>query len=237
MKRTLLIFLTCLLCVSVQAGNDYLDSFTDYDTAVRQALGLDPAGTVYIDTASVHQFTRDGVILLTPVLKAVQTQKTVITVRGINVYTLDTLQVGITSVVWSKGDSVKGLVPVPQTEWYKQTHTSCIGQEDPFLKRPSFFDFDDNKLFIFPSPVVAGDTIRINGYLKVPATDTLGTLRISDVKQRYRPVILSYVVWQAAKAVQSPSTQSAFMQFNMALSVYGWRMNETGTLVPLSSGK
>lgn len=95
--------------------------------------------------------------------------------------------------------------------------------DTPYDRRPDYYDYTDSLLFLYPVPIIAGDTIRILAWTKVPApsSDSLVSIPIE-----YRDAVLKYATYMTAKSRQHPLTELVYKRdYDEAIailrSIYG----------------
>lgn len=192
-----------MLCATVQA--DQLDKFRDYRYAIKQALGLDTASTMYSDT-TIHQNIRLAVLNVTPITQYRQKEFTFLTTYKQNRYALDTLIAGIIALEWKKLDSVKSLVFAPKASWYQLPIKQTKDEQEAYIRRPSYYDYTDSLLFLYPVPILVGDTMRILAWTK-PVATAADSLSLTVIPIEYRDAVLKYATYMTAKSRQHPLTE------------------------------
>jgi len=202
MKRLILIAVLLVFAASVSAA-DFMDSFAEYQTQIRLNLGVTATNTSYAADTTLNRVIRLSAIHINNLLKTYKTINEFVTVYHDGSYDLDSV-IGVIYVEWSKNDSVKALVYAPKGQWYQLEVQEIASQKD-YKKRPSYYDFVDGTLYLFPAPVIAGDTIRVTGWEKIGNISAAASL--TDIKQRYRTAVLAYATYRMALSRTHPSTQ------------------------------
>lgn len=212
MKKLLLILL--LLAPSAM-GADYLATFKQYRFAVRQAFNVDTtvtSGVVFRDT-TLNDIIRKNVIHYVNATKCYPHTQVISTAYKDGDYNLDSLLLGISAVYWSEDDSLKSLVYTPKSTWYSLDVTPT-DKNRKYAHRSSYYDYDDDEIELYPVPTKHGtaDSILVEGWRRVSniaAHDSLYT-----IDQRYRPLILTAVCYDVARAQSSPVAQLWLMELN-----------------------
>lgn len=200
MKRiTIIVFL--LLAHSAFAS-EWLSSFSQMRSLVRSALNT--SGTTYVSDSTLNEFIREAIVTINPQLRGEREVKSFTTSHSQNTYALDTLTIDIISVEWSYNDTIKSLVYVPRSQWGEQTHKETKDKSG-YEKRPSFYDFTDSLIFLYPTPTKTGDTIKVLGVQRLTGMDTLTSLLA--MPEAYRVAILKHVIWRLSSSKQHPLTE------------------------------
>ena len=229
MKRIFVVALLSLVSPAMAA--DVLETWEDYSVAARRSLGYDTVSTGLLTDANARAFIRVAVVQIVPIAQSRKEITSVVTTYKNYTYALDTSLTEILSVWWSKNDTVKTLRFMPVSRWHLQEHKKTGGGNDPLLKRPSFYDFTDSLLLVYPAPsAVFGDTIRIMGTHRIRAVLTDSTL--DEIPQIYRPAVLNYVTWSAANARQDHRSSSFFDLLGWSLAHLGRSIKPGGQVAP-----
>ena len=203
MKKSLLCICSLLLiATSIQAA-DYLEDYSSIRKGVRRLLGADSVTNTYCTDVELNTFIRQAVVDIPNVAQAIKGLDTVITTRFKSTYALDSTTLGIRDVAWIKDGYYKTMVRVPKAQFYNQPHkdTRFIGPDDAnyeYLTRPSYYDFDDDYLYLSPPPKNSGDTIEIAIWKKMASVASDTTL--SEIDQRYRTSLLYHTAFLAANS-------------------------------------
>lgn len=231
MKRIVLIVSTVVLFLSTAQSADLLDKYRDYRYAIKQALGIDTASTMYADT-TLNQFIRLSQLHVSPLIRFRQKEFSVITTYKQNRYTLDTMITGIEVVEWKKIDSVKSLIYAPKNSWYQLPVKQSKDEPEAYARRPSYYDYTDSLIFLYPVPIEVGDTIRILAWVKLPnvASDSLALIAIPI---EYRDAVLKYATYKTAQSRQHPLTEVVYKRdadeaIGILTRVYGRQIAPTG---------
>ena len=230
MVRSLVVFL--LLAGSVGAA-DFLEDFEAYRNLVRAKLNIDVSATAPLTDTIINDFVREAVITTMPLMRGDKIKVIDTTILRQNVYTLDSTILYIRSVLWNKYDSVKALLYKPQELWYNEVKdgtdpNTTVGKTNGYDKRPSFYDYDDDNLYVFPTPSIAGDTLEIYAYRKVPSISAIDSLAV--IPQAYRIPVVLYATYLSAFAIGNPNTLAFLAQYEKALTNLNATMNSRRVL-------
>lgn len=229
MKRLLLIMAMLVLCGSVRAATVtgiYLDSLRNYRVQVLIYLNIDTTNTTYVTTGALDHLIREAIVTNMVLMRCDKTiDSTTVTKFRQNTYALDSLMLGVSSVEWSKNDSVKALMYVPRSHWYEMEDRSTVGQKN-FAERPSYYDYDDDRVYLFPTPTVVGDTIMITGWQGIGTIDTISAF--SSIPQKYRAPIARCAAWLVVKAKQHPLTETYKKDYMELLATINAALNSRG---------
>lgn len=202
MKKLLIAIL--LLAASVGA-TDFCDSYGSYRNQVKRRLNV-PIGTttgIFADTV-MNQIIREGLVYTTGLRKSAKIVKKVVTTKDIVSYKIDSLIIDVSSVYWSKNDSIKPLQYMPIALW----PTVLEGEKDSLTgydARPDFYNCSDTALFLAPVTSVTGDTIVVEGYRKIPSISAVDSVAV--LPQKYRVIVIAYAVRAMAQALQHPMVE------------------------------
>ena len=203
-KKLVIIF---FLFTVVSHSANYLDSFSSYRSQVKTALNVSTSDVTYLADTTLNQLIREGVNEIIPMVQAKKQTFSDTTLARKGAIALDSLAVGVRYVYWSKNDSVKTLLYVPKEQWY-QLEVKILNvndKENPYNNRPSYYDYDESYIYLYPVPYITGDTIKYDAFSKIKNISAVTAL--SDIPVQYRNVILKYVIFKAAESKQHPLTQ------------------------------
>jgi len=200
------IYLISLMLLIIPMANsaDFCNNFEGYEWQIKRMLHYDTASTAISDT-TIHQNIRQAVIKVSPMIKALKLSYSDLTEYRVGTYTLDTAITGIIDVYWSKNDSIKTLTYLPKSLWHTTVSTldRDLSDKKDYAKRPFHYDFTDNILFLYPIPILSGDTIKITATRKLPSIVAVDSLSI--IPQKYRVAILEYATYLTARSIQLPT--------------------------------
>ena len=217
-------FITFMLMFGVTHSADFCGSFSEYRTQMRRKLDIKQSNTAYADDSTLNQFIRESVVHVVPLINGYTTTAVVTTSYGDNSYAIDTSLVDIESVEWSYNDSIKSMIYVPKAQWY-QMENKETGTKDGYEKRPSYYDFTDSYLYLYPVPTKSGDSIIITGTGKIKSL--AGSDSLSNIPQKYRDVVLNYAVYQLSRAKQHPAWESFYRDYAESVSMFRGAKVET----------
>ena len=211
MRRLLVLLIFLLFCTTIQ-GADVLEVFEQYRHGIKQSLGLDIASSAIADT-TLNEYVRRAVFQIIPLLQPRMIEDTIgPTTANDNVYSLDTLTIGISSVQWRTRDSIKSLIYAPREVWYQlNVDPNLANEENPYNKRPSYYDYADSQIFLYPIPTIANDTFYVMSWYKVQAIVALDSL--IKIPVQYRVAILSYATYLAARSKTHPQTELFWKEY------------------------
>ena len=213
--KKLAVFMVLFLAATVNAA-DWCATFSGYATEARSRLGVLSSNTTYVSDTIINQMIREAVIEHVNLLRAVKKIYTDTTVYNRFTYSLDSGLSGIISVRFISEDSLKSLTYMPRETWY-QLNISPTDEAGGYASLPSYYDYSETKLFIYPRPSTHGDTIEIDGWRKIPSIAASDSLSV--IPQKYRPAILSYVVYRVALSKQHPFVQLFFSEYQKSLAI------------------
>ena len=229
-----ILFLLILLCSSVQSS-DYLDSLRNMQVAIRSALHFDTLATGGLTDEETQRWIQEAVVTTMPLMRGIKGVDSFVTAGNQIAYSLDSTILGITSVRWSKNDTLKLLQYVPMEQWFevlKVVKTSdeigkTLGKLKPADKRPSFYDYIDNEIYLYPVPTFpTGDTIKIVSWKKM--TNILSDSSFTTIPTEYRVVILKYALWRAASSLEVPLAQLYYQDYIKFVSDINTSLNRKG---------
>ena len=223
--KKLIILLVSVLGFNVYAA-DYLGTITDYRYAVRRDLNVDSASTAYLSDTALNQIIRGAIVTIMPVIQGDKSEDTILTTRNTMRYALDSTCLSVTDVEWRKTDSGKGLNFVKRGQWYEQKHRTTSNTFDPYKRRPSFWDSDDDYLYVSPTPSINNDTLLIQYIRKVPSIATASSL--SMIPQAYRPAVLAWASYVAARTKQRADKDIFLRDFIMVAKNVNNALNQRG---------
>ncbi len=233
MNRFILILIIVLFAVSVQGADLFLDTFPDYRGAIKSALGLDVGSSAYTDS-TLNDFVRQSVYHITPSIQLRQKEFSFPTTYKNNRYALDTAIMEIIAVEWFAKDSLKSIIYAPKTSWYQLPVKQSKEEPEAYSRRPSYYDFTDSLIFLYPVPIVVGDSIRILASTKLPNFNSIDT--VDAIPIEYRLAVLKYATYLAARSRSHHFTQLFFQEYQETIAnirrAYGRPVENTATSTP-----
>lgn len=217
MKKILLIIIVMIFAANVRSA-DYLETFVDYRWSMRRALGIDTTSQRVLDDTTANQFIRESVNRVLPTLRPRLIEDTVVISQYDNTYSLDTLTIGISSVEWRRRDSVKSFIYAPRSVWYQlDINPNIIDEENPYDQRPSYYDYTDSLIFLYPVPAIASDTVYVLSWYKVPAIISADNL--INIPVQFRTAVLRYAIYLVAQSRRHPLTELYLKDYETMIAV------------------
>lgn len=210
-KQSHWLIIALVLALSAGVRADILDSLSHYRTAIRMRMGFATTSTAMSDTM-LNTMIRLAVVRVNDEIKGYRVERTITLSGGVSTYNLDSTITPL-SVDIRRSDSSKSLAYVPRPQWSEQAHQQTIGQKDWTLKRPSYFDYIDGKLFIGPPPWIT-DTVKIVGLQQVRNLQSVVTL--TQIPERYRELIYLRALTLVASSRQHPYTGLFLTEYEAA---------------------
>jgi hypothetical protein len=185
-------------------------------------LGVTTSSSGYLNDTTGALAYNEAVTAILPINQGVKRITKIVLTYQQDTYPLDTTLIGIIGVRWSKADSAKSLRYVPVNMWAEQEHNTTIGKSG-LLKRPSFYDYTDSLLVVFPPPTLTtGDTLEVWGWHRLAHVDSNSVT--TQIPEKYRVAVLYHMVWNIAKARQDPRLQLFKDELDWALANIGLKM-------------
>lgn len=210
MKKFLIVL---LLLPFVVSAADWCANFGSYRNAIKQKMGVRRAyrSGNFSDTL-LNDYIREGVIHVVDAGKIIKRTYTDTTTFKIDHITLDTGCLGVEKVWLSEGDSTKDLVYMSRDKWY-QLGLGPLGSKRGLEQRPSYYDWEPGSrtIWFHPTPVKMGDTIKYDGWRKVPSIAASDSLSL--IPQNYRSAVLAYVTFLVARASNDPRTNDFKLEY------------------------
>lgn len=205
---TLLVF--SLFALPVASADLFLSNFLKYRHTIRTSLGLDTSSAAFSDT-TLNDFVRQATYHITPTTQFRQRQFSFATTYKQNTYVLDTAIMQIIAVEWFNVDSIKSIIYAPKTSWYQLPVKQSKNETKRYARLPSYYDFTDSLIFLYPVPIIVGDSIRILASTKLPDFNSKDTLTMVPIE--YRDAILKYATYLAARSRSHPLTQLFYQEY------------------------
>ena len=215
--RILLILLVFSLFALPVASADVLEVFEQYRHGIKQSLGLDITSSAIADT-TLNEYVRRAVLQIIPLLKPRLIEDLIITAANENIYSLDTLTLGISSVQWRRKDSAKSLIYAPREVWYQlSVKPNLASEENLYNQRPSYYDYADSQIFLYPIPTIANDSFYIMSWYKLPTAFEDDSL--FQIPVQYRTAILGYATYLAGRSRQHPLTEIFYRDYQEIVAI------------------
>ena len=230
MKHWLLFLLfLMLLAPSVSAGS-WLDTRTDYYTAARVKMGFKTTSTGALTDTAASLLWNEAVAMILPVNRGIKRLTTIVTSYRESTYALDSTLIDIEAVWFDSVGIIKPMKYLPVRFWRDQPHINADGTPNPFLARPSFFDYTDSVLIIYPTPgQTTKDTMTVMGWHRLADVDTVTVSGV--IPEMYRLAILYHMVWNHAKARGDNRVGAFKEELSLALNQIGLKLTRGGQVV------
>jgi len=229
--RKLFPLLIVLMLVSTVRSADLLENFTDYRHLMRMNLGVDTTDVEYLPDTNANQFIRVAAVTIVPITQSNKAIFIDTTAYKKSAYDLDSAILGIIAVQWVKQDTIKTFNYLPMEQWNLpfNEQLSDGSEEFPKSRRPLVYEYIEGKLFLNPTPIMGGDTLRIIAWRKV--LDIAVEDSLSTIPQQYRVPVLQYATWLAARSKQHPLTAMFKESYIEAIAIVGQSLNKRGASV------
>lgn len=198
MMKKYILFIILILCSAVNA--DLLSTFGEYRNQIRTNLNLATTNTTFMTDSVMNEKIRESVMEVLDNVHGLKREYDFVTTKNVKRYSLDTLVWGVETLRWSKNDSAKSLLHIPQEEWHQLEHKTTK-QGVGFLRISSYFDFTDDYLFLSPTPTSV-DTFKYTAWIKVPDISAYDSLNI--INPKVRKLIVLHATDRIAKAKNYP---------------------------------
>lgn len=212
---------------------DYADSFSEYRIQIKNNLNVKITNTTWISDSTLNDFIRASIIKVSPIVRSNKTQFKFTTRNLIGSYSLDTTVVGVIDVAWSSNNYLKVMMYAPKSIWYTFENKSTIDGKDVYAKRPSYYDYIDGTLFLYPVPTTTGDTVVIDAYTKI--TSLSASDNLDDIPQVYRTAIVDYATYLAARSKQHPDRAMYYQNYLESVQLINQSVNRRGLSVEKSN--
>lgn len=206
MKKYIYTLVFLLLAVSPRA--EILDSLRHYSVEMRYSLGYTSSSSNSLTDTVAHTLVREAVNRMTALLRPIKRVETFTTSYRQSSYGLPDSALGVISVYWRKGDSIKTLQYLPIEEWSRTVATKTDENKDGQGSRPSYYDYIEDSVFVYPAPTNWGglvDTFRVVTWGRINNLSSASDL--SEIPVQYRPAVLDYATMKAAARRQHPFTE------------------------------
>ena len=230
MKRLTLVILILGIPGVVSAGS-WLDTRAKYYTAMRMKLGYVATASGLAPTAHCSLLWSEAASIILPINKGIKKLTEVVTSYRQATYTLDSTIIDIEAVFYDSSGMLKPLEYLPIKLWGKVPHLETGGTPNPELARPSFYDYTDSVLLIYPTQTghTWKDTLTIVAWHRLDGVDTVTVSR--DIPEQYRAAILYHMVWNHAKARKDSRAEEFRAELALALSQIGLKLLAGGQVV------
>lgn len=222
MKKLLIVLMLLPFTVS---GADWCATFGAYRNTIKQKMGLKRGycSGDFADTL-LNDYIREGVIHVVDVGRLIKKTYSDTTTFHIDNITLDTGCLGVEKVwlSWSAHDSTKDLTYMPRDKWYQLNLGPLIGKRGN-EHRPSYYEWSplSRTIWLHPAPAKMGDTIKYDGWRKVPSIAATDSLAI--IPQNCRGAVLAYVTYLVARATSDPRANDFKLEYIGAAATLGFK--------------
>ncbi len=208
-KRILLsVVVLVVICLPTVYADDFLDSLREQCALVRQNLNIATNGSQLEDSV-VAKYIREGYCILAPAVKGRQVRDTIVTVQYQEDYVVATGVTGIDSTLieilkvrMSNKDTIKTIKHAAQEVWdtlFPEGYT--LKGRTGMTAHPSYYDWVQGRITLYPVPYIAGDTIIIDGVARVHTIMTDSTF-VAQFPVIYRPLVTTYATVRQAEAIE-----------------------------------
>jgi len=223
MKRFVLLAGLLLFAAPVFSA-DFLSDLGAYRDQIKRKLNLATTNTTILADTTLNDFVREAVVTTMPLIKGYKIADTIETVKKQFTYALDSI-LYIDAIVWREGYKIKSLMYLPREQWYEKYKKLTTGTDDEYLKRPSYYDYDDDYFYVYPTPSTAGDTLLVYGPARISA---ISVAAVSGIPQQYRPAVLLYATWLAAQAISNPLMGTFKAEYEAVVGGINTTLNRRG---------
>jgi len=228
MKKIMFLFIM-LFATSVWSA-DYADSFSEYRIQVKNALGVATTNSTWVSDTTLNDMIRQAVVAVGPIVRPKKETFSFVTTYQQGAYSLDTTVLGLITVYFEENDKIRTFLYTPKEKWY-QLFPNDTSKD--YSIGPSYYDYIDDKLFLYPTPPVNGDTIKYEAYTKINSISALDSLSL--VPQQYRTAVLDYVCYRVATLKQHPLTEVYYRNYQESISIINATLNRRGVPVEKST--
>jgi hypothetical protein len=209
-------------------GADFLLNFSDYRNHIKYKVGVGASNTTWETDTVLNELIREAIVTVNPIMRGYKTTLRKVSQFDSADYSLDSL-IGISSVMWKKNDTARSIPYLAREKWATITPQNTYGANDPYLERPTVYDYTDNLISFFPVPT-SEDTILINGWQKIPNITIIS--QVSQIPQKYRVAILKYATWLVARAKQHPQAVTFLNEYHESIAFLMAGLNRTNAETP-----
>ena len=216
-KKYLLIAIIILLAsTNCFSGDPYLSGFDEIKQHVLMNMGWDISNSTLVGDSAFNMFIRMAVCEVSDYLRGDESSEIITSVADQNTYTLDSTIIGIWAVNMNWGDSTKALIHYPMDKWEELVSNKTLEGKSGYQARPTYYDYDQDNIYLYPTPVVNSDSIMVRHWKEVSGLGSLDS--IPNVDMIYRTTIVRHVVWNIALARTDDRTASYEKAYNDALN-------------------
>ena len=228
MKKILFILL--LLISGNVLSDDYANSFSEYRIQVKNAFGVRTDNSTWVSDTTMNDMIRQAVIAVGPIVRNKKETFSFLTVINQGAYDLDSTVLGLITVYYEKNDIIRTFSYAPKGHWREIFPKD---EKKDYILEPSYYDYIDDKLFLYPTPPVNGDTIKYEAFTKVNSISALDSLSL--IPQQYRTAVLDYVCYRVAVLRQHPLTDVYYRNYKESIAIINATLNRRGVPVETST--
>lgn len=201
MRYKILGLILVLFLVGADARSaDYMDSLGKVESLVKQNLGMQ-SNTSGLADSLVALYVREGLVVLAPAVATRPFRDTITTTQYLMDYSLDSQMIEITKAFWKKKDTLVPVRYLPSDSFdYKFGASYTLAGKTGILAHPSYFDWVQGRMTLYPVPYITGDTIIIDGLAKIKNV-MLDTGLMTQIAVSYRPLIAAYATMRCASSL------------------------------------
>jgi len=189
-------------------ADDLFNSFSSVRAFIRSELSYEGSSSGPKSDTLLNTYIRTAIVVVNYTIDAKTTRQVKALARSTQEYGLDsTVNILSAQIKITGTDSIKTLVYAPRELWSEQKHVSTEpGKNKGLLAVPSFFDYTDSSIALFPTPSKTGapDSLILLVVQRQPDIDTLSSLTLFP--RKYRVAIVMYATYMVARAIQHPYT-------------------------------
>lgn len=182
------IFLTVIFVLFATvafSAEDYLDSLQEYSAVISQNLNISTSSSSCPDSMKFRS-VRSAAIVVAQAIYGNFVLDTVVATANDYDYGIDSV-LKIKYVTFKNTDTVLPLTYAPMVEWRNLKIKKTLSGQAGALAHPSFYDWDNGYLFLYPTPSVA-DTFIVYGYGKL--INIIGdSTFVTNLEVNYRPAL------------------------------------------------
>lgn len=230
MKQFLALLFVLLIGSAFAADQTFLADFDDCYRSIRLNHGYSEDNTDFATDSVLSWYLRQSVVEVACFVMGYEFDTSVITSQDVAKYGFGASSDiwGISSVIWSKGDSTKALKYIPAQLWPDMEHQTCVGKQQ-YEARPSYYDWSDDYLRVYPAPNEDAETLIVNAYGLAEDVDT--TSDMDSVRVYYRMAIVNHATWKLAIARSDPRADAFRLMYeesrNMAAAMRDRRIRSS----------
>jgi len=205
--RILLIALMVLIVSTAYGAEDYLDSLQEYSAVISQNLNISTTSKACPDSMKFRS-VRSAAIVVAQAIYGNFMLDTVVATADDYDYALDSL-IKVKYVNFKSTDTVLPLIFTPMVEWRSLKIPRTLTGQSGVLAHPSYYDWDNGYLFLYPTPHAA-DTFIVYGFGKLANIISDSTF-VTDLEVNYRPSLEALATALTALKLKMYDEHTAWM--------------------------